>query len=249
MNKIDYYRTRLGTLENWDDYLLQESGLPGPRANIELARAVAAEGQEELFKRLIMYNAEIAPTNSPEEFLAFCGTLGLGRLLAGQRHDVLPQLRLAASDPRWRIREAVAMALQRFGEKNFPTLISEMEVWGNGNYLEKRAAAAAFCEPRLLKEEQSVKKVLDILDKITESFLHTAHEKSDQFKALRKGMGYCWSVAVSAFPEEGKKRMERWFNTENANILWVMKENLKKKRLERMDADWVNFWKDKFLSK
>lgn len=246
MNKKELYCTQLRTLEIWDEFLLRESGLPGPRGNIELAQVVAEEGNEEIFLRLIQFTAEIAPTNSPEEFLAFCGTLGLGSLLAAGRTDVLPQLKSAASDSRWRTREAVAMALQRFGDVNIAGLINEMEKWADGNYLEQRAAAAALCEPRLLKDERTVQKVLAILDKITETFLHPIDEKSDAFRALRKGMGYCWSVAVSSLPAEGKTRMERWFGSDNSHIRWVMKENLKKKRLQRMDAEWVKFWKEKY---
>lgn len=37
MSKADDYRRKLQTLDSWDAYLLQESGLPGPRGNLELA--------------------------------------------------------------------------------------------------------------------------------------------------------------------------------------------------------------------
>ena len=72
------YREILRALDNWDSYLLQGSGLPGPRGNIELARVVADEGNLELFLRYAASAANRAPANSPYEFLAFCGVLGLG---------------------------------------------------------------------------------------------------------------------------------------------------------------------------
>ena len=53
MKKVHVYRQRLRTLAEWDSFLLQESGLPGRRANLELARAVADEGGEELFERFL----------------------------------------------------------------------------------------------------------------------------------------------------------------------------------------------------
>jgi hypothetical protein len=59
----------------------------------------------------------------------------------------LKQLRQFASDSRWRIREAVAMALQRVGDINIEFLLQEMEEWSKGNLFEKRAAIAALCEP------------------------------------------------------------------------------------------------------
>ncbi len=239
MNKQDVYRKTLRALENWDAYLLQESGLPGPRGNIELARAVADEGNRELFERYLAFDAEQAPTNSPYEFLAFCGVLGQGKLLAEGRRETLETLRRCASDPRWRIREAVAMALQRWGLVDMDALLDEMKRWSRGTPLEQRAAAAAVCEPGLLGDAAHVEQVLQILDSITASLQSVEDRRSDEFKALRKGLGYCWSVAVSALPAAGKPRMETWLTCEDRDVRWIMKQNLAKKRLARMDAEWV----------
>ena len=243
MNKVDDYRESLRTLEDWDLFLLRESGLPGERANLELARAVADEGSEQLFKRYLSFDPGKAPVNSPHEFLAFCGVVGLGRLLAEGKREVLKTLRPYASDPRWRIREGVAMALQRLGRVDMDSLLQEMEKWSKGNLLEKRAAAAALCEPKLLREEKHVERILRLLDEITASIQGIEDRKSDEFKALRKGLGYCWSVALVAFPEEGRKMMERWFLSDDKDVLWIMKENLRKKRLTRLDVGWVARWK------
>jgi hypothetical protein len=245
MGKRDDYRATLRTLKEWDAFLLKESGLPGPRGNLELAQAVADEGDEALFRRYLSFTLEQAPTNSPEEFLAFCGVVGLGRLLAEGKREVLEVLRRQASDPRWRTREGVAMALQRWGDVDMDALLLEMEAWCVGNPLEQRAAAAALCEPRLLREERHAAQVLQILDRITASIQGLEERKSDEFKALRKGLGYCWSVAVAALPEKGRPAMERWFSSGDADIRWIMKENLKKDRLARMDAAWAERWKAK----
>ena len=239
MSKVEMYREALRALDNWDSFLLQESGLPGPRGNIELARAVAEEGDEELFLRYLAYDEQRAPTNTPEEFLAFCGVLGLGRLLAEGKTELLVTLRQCASDARWRVREAVAMALQRWGAADMVSLLREMEVWGKGSLLGQRAAAAALCEPCLLKDRDDRRRVLQVLDGIIASIEGVEDRTSDQFKALRKGLGYCWSVAVAAAPHEGKRMMEVWFTSDDRDVLWIMKENLRKKRLERMDMGWV----------
>lgn len=243
MKKTDGYREVLRALGDWDAFLLQESRLPGPRANLELAHVVAEEGDEGLFEHLLSFDAEKAPTNSPHEFLAFCGVLGLGELLSEGKMGVLKTLRLSASDPRWRIREAVAMALQRLGEADMDTLLEEMEQWSKGNMLEQRAAAAALCEPKLLRDEGQIERVLQILNEITASLQSVENRKGDAFKALRKGLGYCWSVAVAALPETGKKMMEQWFASDDRDVRWIMRENLKKKRLARMDAEWVATWR------
>jgi hypothetical protein len=239
MTKVEEYRRTLRGLEDWDPFLLKESGLPGPRGNIELGRAVAEEGDEELFRRYLSFDAEVAPVNSPQEFLAFCGVLGLGRLVSEGRTELLGTLREIASDSRWRLREGVAMALQRLGELDVDLLLDEVEGWSRGGLLERRAAGAGLCEPRLLKEPAHVGRVLELLDVITASIADVEDRRSDQFLALRKGLGYCWSVAVVALPNRGKKMMEKWLSSEDRDVQWIMKENLRKKRMERMDAEWV----------
>ena len=243
MARVDDYRQQLRVLDQWEPFLLEESGLPGRRGNIELAQAVAEEGDEALFRLLLTFSADRAPTNTPEEFLAFCGILGLGKLLSEGRMDVVPNLRLAASDSRWRAREAVAMALQRWGRVDMGALVTEMELWAAGSRLEQRAAAAALCEPALLADEHHVLATLKLLDRITASLVGADDRRSDAFRALRKGLGYCWSVATVALPEEGKCLMEQWFAHVDPDVRWVMRENLRKKRMARMDPEWVVTWK------
>jgi hypothetical protein len=245
MSKADEYRVILRTLDNWDSYLVEKSGLPGPRGNLELAQVVADEGDRRLFDRYLRYTAEQAPVNSPYEFLAFCGVVGLGRLLAEGDDSLLSILRIYASDPRWRMREGVAMALQRLGEKDMDRLLVAMRSWSKGTPLEQRAAAAAVCEPRLLGLTENVLAVLHTLDEITATFLQPADYPRDDMLVLRKGLGYCWSVAVAALPGEGKALMEKWLATANKDILWIMQENLKKNRLIRSDPEWVQKWQSR----
>jgi hypothetical protein len=165
--------------------------------------------------------------------------LGLGRLVSEGKTELLGTLRHWASDPRWRSREAVAMALQRLGQVDMDLLLAEMESWSRGGLLERRAAAAGLCEPVLLGQPEHARRVLEILDVITASIVDEEDRRGDQFRALRKGLGYCWSVAVVALPDRGKKMMERWCSSDDKDVQWIMRENLKKKRLERLDAQWV----------
>jgi len=239
MSKIDEYRQALRLLDDWEPFLLEHSGLPGPRGNLELAQAAADVGSRDQFEAFLAYTAEIAPTNDPHEFLAVCGVVGMGRLVAEGDRRWLPVIRRHASDPRWRLREGVAMALQRWGRADMAALLNEMQAWSKGGFLEQRAVAAGLCEPDLLQDEAVVRQVLALLEAITESMAGAQDRKSEDFKALRKGMAYCWSVAAAALPAEGKAAMQRWFGSDDPDVRWVMKQNLTKKRLERMDAEWV----------
>jgi hypothetical protein len=56
---------------------------------------------------------------------------------------------------------------------------------------------------------------------------------------LRKGLGHRSSVAVAAHRQSGIAAMERWLGSEDEDVRWVMRKNLGKARLARMDAAWV----------
>src|SRR5260370_23788974 len=87
----------------WEPYLKANSGLPGPRANLELVTAVGEEADADLLWRL---------SASSDEFLALSGTAGLGRLAKTEPDTVLPWLKELAVDPRRRARGAVADAAE-----------------------------------------------------------------------------------------------------------------------------------------
>lgn len=235
MSKINAYRQSLQELEDWIPFLRRESGLPGPRGNLELAYAVAEEGTKEQFEQLLTFQAE---ENTPEVFLVFCGVVGLGKLTA-KEPELFSKLCHYASDSRWRIREAVATGLQLSGDQDMDLLLKEMQIWSKGSWYEKRAAAAALAEPRLQKNPKHAKKSLQILNGITKSMERAEASKDESFKVLKQAMSYCWSVLVAALPQSGKPMMEKWLSSENKDIQWMMRENLKKNRLIKMDAKWV----------
>ena len=244
MNKVGSYENDLTAMspKKWEDYLKAHSGLPGPRGNIELAKAFAETASMLDFKKYIYWDVNVAPENSPECFLTFCGILGVGKYVA-KEHDerLLALLKDKANDPRWRIREAVTMALQMVGERKMSRLIAYALLWSKGTFLEQRAAIAALCEPKLLSNPDDCIEVLDILDWVTAGVVqHDEQQKSEEYRVLQKGLSYCWSVAVVSIPEKGKKYMERWIRERHPIVRAIMKKNLDKKRLQKMDADWVH---------
>lgn len=238
-SKVEGYRQALRQISDWDPFLMAESGLPGPRGNLELAEAVALEARPEQLTDWLQLGPEQAPTGTADEFLAFCGVSGQGRLLAQGRREPLPILRSKSADPRWRVREAVAIALQDWGHADRQALLDEMQEWKAGNYFEQRAACAALCEPDLLDQEAFARQVLELLDAVTTGLTAADDRRSEGFRVLRQALGYCWSVATAAFPQAGKALMEKWQAHPDRDVHWIMLENLKKKRLQRMDGVWV----------
>lgn len=230
VRRVDEHRRRLAGEADWETYLREHSGLPGPRADLDLVQAVAEAGDLPRFERY---------ARSDDEFLATCGAVGLGRLVAEGRLDLVPRLRALASDPRWRVREGVAMGLQRVGDADMGVLLTEMETWVDGGPLEQRAAAAALCEPRLLREPDHVRRVLALLDRVTRSLAASEERRSDSFRVLRQGLAYCWSVAAAALPEEGRHALDGWIDSTDVDVRWVMRQNLRKARIARLGAEWV----------
>jgi hypothetical protein len=239
MGKIEVYRERLRGLDSWDAFLLAESGLPGPRGNLELVAAAADEGDTPRFLALLEHTAERAPTGTAAEFLAVCGAVGLGESIARGDDTLWSRLRALAGDARWRVREGVAMALQRVGDRDMPELLRRIDAWVEGTLLERRAVVAGLCEPRLLRELDAAEAVLALLDRITGSLADERERRSEPVRVLRQALGYGWSVAIVAAPERGKRRLERLARSADPDVRWIVRENLKKNRLRKLDGAWV----------
>jgi hypothetical protein len=235
---------KTGDEENLAKYLISNSNLPGPRGNLELAEVFAnviedyAEREPEKLWRLCLKLTQFslieAPVNNPKEFLVFCGARGVGALGASQAffQKALPRLKELAGDPRWRTREGVAMAIQSMIEKQPQKTLQELESWiANDNWLVMRAVAAGVAEPALLKDRQTAKSALELHKKIFAKIAAARERKSDEFKTLKQGLGYSLSVVVCPIPKEGFEYMRQLADTQDADVLWIVKENLKKNRL------------------
>jgi hypothetical protein len=63
--------------------------------------------------------------------------------------------------------------------------------------------------------------------------LRAEDRRAEPFRVLRKGLGYTLSVVVRALPEEGFTLMARLVDSGDPDALWIVRQNLKKKRLMR----------------
>jgi hypothetical protein len=219
------------------DYLLQNSNLPGPRGNLELLYDFSRNADTEIVRKCLEY-ITTDTSNSPEEFVGMCGILGYAQINKDRNKAVLAFLRKYASHDSWRIREAVAMSIQEISVNNIGETLENIKPWIEGNFLEQRAVVAGLCEPKLLNNEINNINILKILEKITQNISHD-NKLSDQEVSLRKALGYGWSVVIVSTPKNGKKYFEKLFHLSGKHVSWVIKENLKKNRLIKMDSEWV----------
>jgi hypothetical protein len=234
-------------LDSFYDYLVFNSGLPGRRANLELAFAFGDEIADRpgpdhqrlwtLCTRLVEADAACATANTPEEFPPFCGTIGIGTIGAhtpGFYQDALARLRCLANDPRWRMREAVCFGLQRLLAGNPWGTLKSLQTWAEtGRPLEMRAAAAAVADPPLLADENIASKALELHEKVFERFTTMQDRKTEGFRVLRKGLAFTLSVVVPAVPAQGFALLRQLAASEDPDLGWILVQNLKKNRLRK----------------
>ena len=235
MTRVEEYRAALRALDPpaWAGFLTEHSGLPGPRGNLELAKALAEEADAATLDALVA---------TDDEYLVFCGVVGLGRLLAeeadgGRRSELVERLHRHAADERWRVREAVAMALQRLGDADLGRLVEVVgDFAADPDPLVQRAAVAGICEPRLLRSADMARAAVRACACVTASVAARALEsrRDAGVRTLRQALGYCWSVAVAADPGGGLPEFLALTASADPDVAWVVRENRRKARLARL---------------
>lgn len=234
VGRVDQYREQLRALDSarWPAFLTEHSGLPGPRGNLELGQALAEEADSATLEGLLA---------TDDEYLVFCGVVGLGRLLAetppgrgAEARALRERLRQFAADERWRVREAVAMALQRLGDADLDALVDVVtDFSADADPLVQRAAVAGICEPRLLRTPAMARAAVDACDRVTASLVARPlpERRAPGVRTLRQALGYCWSVAVAADPAAGLPRFLALTASPDPDVAWVVHSNRGKARL------------------
>ncbi len=233
------------------EYLVRHSNLPGPRGNLELAWAFAQEAKRQaesdqdkvwtLCLNLAGISPAHAPTNSPMEFLPFCGAVGLGAVAAAspQRVDrALTELHRLAEDPRWRMREGVAMALQELLPNQPQKTLATLKTWiADDHWLAMRAVAAGIAEPAVLEDNpRMAAAALQFHRQILRRVRAAADRRAESFRTLRQSLGYSLSVVVAAAPEPGFRFLRELATADDSDVRWILQENMKKQRLAKRFA-------------
>lgn len=210
-----------------EKFIIENSNLPGPRGNIELAFALAEIYDNlDVLKDWLKISAEQADVNDPKSFPAFCAAVCLGTIYTKTKNpELISILKNLANDPRWRMREAVAFAFQHIGENSFDELKSIITEWiKKSNNDEKRAILVSLAHPPFLNKENAGF-CLEIADHILNN-MNTEHN----FDVLKKGLNFTISVFVAANFDAGFVFMKKWIG-KNKIIDKIIRENLKKNRI------------------
>ena len=225
-----------------EKFIIENSNLPGPRGNLELAFAFAEIYENlDILMKWVKITEDQADVNNPKSFLAFCAVVCLGKIYTlNKNSNIISILKLSANDGRWRMREAVAFGFQFIGENDFNELKSILSEWVNeSNNLEKRAILVSLAHPPFLNETNA-----EFCFDITESILKKM-DKENNFDVLRKGLEFTISVFVAANTKCGFGFIKKWVGKDKT-IDKILKENLKKNRLVKKNSLEVNNLLSKF---
>jgi hypothetical protein len=240
-----------------ETYLAERSNLPGPRSNLALIEVFAGlvgelvrppgpafpvERLEELLDGWANLDLASAPVNRPREFLPACAVRSYGQVGVVRPdwwEDEIAKLHHAASNPRWRTREMVALALQKLLAADWSRVVAALEDWLlSDDPLVIRAIVGAVAEPPLLKEPPRAADALRLQIKALDWFEKQPAErrKDEDMRTLRQALGYTLSVAVVAAPAEGWPWLQSLVGSADPDVAWIARENLKKNRLKKLVA-------------
>jgi hypothetical protein len=230
--------------------LVGDSGLPGARLNLGLVIAFAAavaeiarrpeppvEALEALVDSWAAIPAEQAPADRPEVILPCAAVAAYGHVGAARPdwwEDEVAKLRAASTDARWRVREVVALALQRPLDADWDRTASAMLDWAAAeDPLVVRAAAAAVAEPALLRSAERAAAAAAVQRRAVDHLraVPAGERRTPRVRVLRQALGFTVSVVVAATGDFAL--LDELARSGDPDLRWVARENLRKDRLRR----------------
>lgn len=221
------------------EWLRRSSGLPGPRPNLDLARAVgtavasAGKTGAPLARALVQ---------SGDEYLVIVGAMCEGARLA-QKVDAdraLAALHELAGDERFLVRDGVVHALRTALAARGDEVVRALASFTDG-YLHAHVALEALAEPTLLTSLHAEAEVLARLDEAFElaDASPRAAERTQGLRTLRRGLPAQIRALASRFSDvlrwlEERTRASR---PETREVVAEAIRSLRRSSLPQADAD------------
>lgn len=234
-----------------EKYMLENSSLPSPRANLELAKEFAIFFDEcqnkdfySILEKWININEDFLENDSKEVFLIFASLQAYWHIMACLNKDeqkkYLEIFEEKMNSNLWRVREACVIWLQDFWEKDTLSLLEYLNyLYNRANKKQKRAIFAILAHYPILKNKEATKLSLDLTDKILKEILDYDKQtlKEEDTRILLKTMEYVISVFIVFAPENWFKIIEKYLQTWNPITTKIIKKNLLKKRLSSFSEE------------
>ena len=153
---------------------------------------------------------------------------------ASDREEALAALRASAVDSRWRVRESVAIGLQRLGEEDTASFAEITLDWSaDPSPLIRRAVLAALAHPPILRDRGAAQTALKVAADILDGYaaVPRSDRRAAEVQVLKRGLEYAPSVLVAAVPDEGFAWLARVAASPDPGVRRIVGANLGKARL------------------
>lgn len=234
-------------------YLREHSNLPGLHANLELADDVGyllraalthnAEGVYALLRDFAYRDRKAVASNSPSEFILLCGIIAYSTCAAVKtewRAELFELLAQLARSSHRRVRESVIQSYQHLLSADLSdTVIQLKALMLKGTYLQQCTAVITLAEPYLLYSSELLASALEFQRLALENIRCASFEdrKREAFRQLRRALGFTISVITASAPDKGFALMRECAEWNDPDVTWILRENLKTKRLARFVQD------------
>ena len=208
--------------------LMTASGLPGTRANIALANALADEcarrgkPMDALLTKMAGISADEMPGGSPMEFIPMCGVLAWGARGASDpkvRREALTLLHESADDLRYRVREAVILSLVRLGAVMGDELVTEVEPWMDG-FFHAANVLTALSDPAWRNETHEAGPVIARLHEAAQLIYNATRSamRYPGYKALLDALRNTPSLLAARHGGAVLDEVHRWTSLGNVDL-------------------------------
>jgi len=219
------------------EFLVANSGLPGPRGNLTLAaEASRLIAMDWATKRGFLKGLILDWSASGDEYLLFVAHSAIGHVLSGNPEEMewaVPLLYEANFSPLWRAREGVTFALEALLEDRADLALSLIDEWCKlRDSIVVRNSIVALAHPTQLRRNHAQLDALERYNGIGMEMVAKVIDPGDDVKMLAKSLGFTLSVAAEA--DEGYlDEFENWIDCNIKAWRAIIKENLTKARIAK----------------
>ena len=219
------------------DFLIANSGLPGPRGNLTLAaEASRLIARDWIAKRGFLKCLIVGWSTSGDEYLMFVAHSAIGHILSsnsGEEDWAVPILYEANFSKLWRAREGVTFALEALLENRADLALRLIEEWCKSqDPIVVRNSIVALAHPTQLRRNRVQLDALERYNGIGMEMVAKPKNAGDDVKMLAKSLGFTLSVAAEA-DEDYLAQFEKWIDGNVKVWRTIIRENLTKARIAK----------------
>jgi hypothetical protein len=219
------------------NFLVANSGIPGPRGNltlaVEVSRLIAKDwaSKKEFFRDII-----VGWSKSGDEYLMFVANCAIGHVLSsnpGEEGWAVPILYEANFSPLWRAREGVTFALEALLEYRADLALMLINQWcKSSDPMLVRNSIVALAHPSQLRRNHAQLSALKKYNDIGMKIIAKTVDSKNDVKILAKSLSFTLSVAAEV-DEDYLDEFQKWIDGNVKSWRTIIRGNLTKVRISK----------------